>query len=361
MCFIWTSKPLCSGLLEQPHSLAHATLTPRTSMDMRLALRLAVVVVLTVRGSNAQTMAPTYKSPSKAEELGRAYTALISSLTPKRLKRLALERRDQLLKAEPVPHLVLDGLFPPALLNLIQAEHPENVLSNGCTSGATKCFKGRSTGVKNKDVQHLKSVVDSEARMGPALRLMFAFLKSSVWVTFLERLTSTVDLIPDPHYRGSGLHLTSSGGRLAIHADFNRYQRYDLRRRVNTFIFLNDDWPDEHGGHLELWNRELTQCKQRVLPSLGRFVVFQTTDFSYHGHPQPLAAPRHRVRRSIALYYFTNGCPAEQCINRDCSTSHSTLWQKGACAVCARGNACAAFSTVDRQSNVSIVAYDGSA
>ena len=142
MCFIWTSKPLCSGLLEQPHSLAHATLTPRTSMDMRLALRLAVVVVLTVRGSNAQTMAPTYESPSRAEELGRAYTALISSLTPKRLKRLALERRDQLLKAEPFPHLVLDGLFPPALLNLIQAEHPENVLSNGCTSGATRCFKG---------------------------------------------------------------------------------------------------------------------------------------------------------------------------------------------------------------------------
>ena len=103
----------------------------------------------------------------------------------------------------------------------------------------------------------------------------------------------------------------------------------------------------------------MTQCKQRVLPSLGRFVVFQTTDFSYHGHPQPLAAPPDRVRRSIALYYFTNGCPAEQCINRDCSTSHSTLWQKGACAACAVGSACAAFPMINGHSNVSIAAYGG--
>ena len=35
-----------------------------------------------------------------------------------------------------------------------------------------------------------------------------------------------------------------------MHADFNRYTQYDLRRRVNTFIFLNEDWPESHGGHL---------------------------------------------------------------------------------------------------------------
>jgi len=203
------------------------------------------------------------------------------------------------------------------------------------------CFKGGKRAAKN--VQHLKGVVDSEELMGPATRLLFGFLKSSVWVSFLEDLTDTNGLLPDPHYRGSGLHLTSHGGRLQIHADFNRYEKYDLRRRVNTFVFLNDEWPDEYGGHLELWNRELTQCKQRVLPLLGRFVVFATTDFSYHGHPQPLPAPPHRVRRSIALYYFTNGCPSEQCLNHDCTTSHSTLWKEGKCQKCEYGNACAAF------------------
>ena len=188
-------------------------------------------------------------APPSAEDLGSAYTALIYSLTPERLERLAHERRDEFLKGEPFPHLVLDGLFPPALLRLIAAEHPEKLKSNGCSAGATKCFTGGAKGAAN--VQHLKAVVDDESRMGPALRLMFGFLKSSVWVTFLETLTATPALIPDPHYRGSGLHLTSRGGRLAIHADFNRYKKFDLRRRVNTFVFLNPDWPDGHGGHLE--------------------------------------------------------------------------------------------------------------
>ena len=54
---------------------------------------------------------------------------------------------------------------------------------------------------------------------------------------------------------------------------------------------------------------------------------FSSTDFSYHGHPQPLTAPSGRLRRSLALYYFSNGCPREQCLDGDCNKPHTTLWQ----------------------------------
>ena len=95
-------------------------------------------------------------------------------------------------------------------------------------------------------------------------------------------------------------------------------------------------WPDSYGGHLELWGRDMKSCYQKILPVMGRFVVFSSTDFTYHGHPQPQTSPKDRLRRSIALYYFTNGRPAKECLDGDCAgNDHSTLFKKPInCKVC---------------------------
>ena len=50
--------------------------------------------------------------------------------------------------------------------------------------------------------------------------------------------------MPDPHFQGSGIHATSAGGHLNIHADFNWYKSLKLDRRVNILLFLNPDWDD---------------------------------------------------------------------------------------------------------------------
>jgi hypothetical protein len=51
-------------------------------------------------------------------------------------------------------------------------------------------------------------------------------------------------------------------------------------------------------------------------------VVFATTDFAYHGHPDPLTCPTDRARRSMALYYYTNGRPASEV-----SYTHTTMFR----------------------------------
>ncbi len=56
----------------------------------------------------------------------------------------------------------------------------------------------------------------------------------------------------------------------------------------------------------------MTACQERILPIANRCVIFSTTDFSLHGHPDPLACPPGRTRRSLALYYYTNGRPADE-------------------------------------------------
>lgn len=123
---------------------------------------------------------------------------------------------------------------------------------------------------------------------------------------------------------GSGLHQTLPGGLLQVHADFNRHKVTGLHRRVNMFVYLNPEWDEKYGGHLELWPRDLSKCEQRILPTLGRFVVFSTTDFSYHGHPAPLTCPPDRSRRSLALYYYTSTRPSEDCISGDCDMERRT-------------------------------------
>ena len=76
-------------------------------------------------------------------------------------------------------------------------------------------------------------------------------------------------------------------------------------RRLNLLIYVNDDWPTEYGGELELWDREMKACVHRVPPKIGNCVVFNTALDSYHGQPDPVRCPPDRGRRSIATYYYT--------------------------------------------------------
>jgi hypothetical protein len=61
---------------------------------------------------------------------------------------------------------------------------------------------------------------------------------------------------------------------------------------------------------------------KRYAPAFNRCVIFNTTDKSFHGNPQPVDTPDGRIRRSIAMYYYTNGRPEEEV-----SGAHMTLFQ----------------------------------
>jgi hypothetical protein len=107
-----------------------------------------------------------------------------------------------------------------------------------------------------------------------------------------------------------------------VHADFNRHRDYGLDRRLNLLLYLNKDWRQEYGGELQLWDRDMKQCEAKVLPIFNRVMIFGTTDFTYHGHPDPLQCPEGMTRKSLALYYFSNGRPAEEVTGE-----HSTLFR----------------------------------
>ena len=153
--------------------------------------------------------------------------------------------------------------------------------------------------------QRLKASVFNASSMGPNIRELIAEMSSPAFIKDLETLTGITGLRADPQLSGGGVHRSSCGAFLKVHADFNWHAQLRLHRRVNLILYLNEDWRKEWGGELELWRADMKVCDVRVLPIIGRMVVFSTSDDSFHGHPTPLACPITVTRKSIALYFYS--------------------------------------------------------
>lgn len=196
--------------------------------------------------------------------------------------------------ADPFPHIVLDNLFDRAILRKVRRE----------ISGMD-----RTVFHKTDDRHEVKLSTEDDSQLGPVTWKLVQSLNSGAFLSFLEVLTSTPGLIADPHLRGGGVHEIERGGKLGIHADFNFYKRLKVYRRLNLLLYLNHGWDEAWGGHLELWDRTRTRCRQRIAPLFNRMVIFDTSSTSFHGHPSPLDCPEEESRKSLALYYYTVGCP----------------------------------------------------
>jgi hypothetical protein len=204
--------------------------------------------------------------------------------------RLGHEHMGEYVFADPFPHAVLDDFLPLEMANTLLAHFPAEQKAND------KVYEKGYGGTHKRQI----SPYDCDAYM----RSAFAFFNSAQFVRFIEGITNIEGLIPDPYFAGGGLHETSSGGLLGIHADFQVNESLQLFRRVNVLIYLNKDWQEAYGGKLELWDKAMTQKVVEVAPVFNRCVIFNTDADSFHGHPDPLTTPAHITRKSIALYYY---------------------------------------------------------
>lgn len=212
--------------------------------------------------------------------------------------------------AQPFPHAVIDNLFDDALLDVLLAAFP----------GPEEAFWHRF-----ETDREIKLSLDKEDKVPAAIRLFLYFLNGSNFLEFLEQLTGIPGLIPDPHWDGGGLHQIEAGGKLSIHADFSSHNRTKLDRRLNLLLYLNKDWRPEYGGDLELWDRGMKACVRKIAPLFNRTVIFNTTKYTYHGHPDPMTCPPDRRRQSLALYYYSNGRPRAERTH-----AHGTVFVKRA-------------------------------
>ena len=208
-----------------------------------------------------------------------------------RLERDLPQVRTSYAAASPFPHVVLDDVLVPEVFDRAAEEFP--AMRDETWNGYLH-------------VNETKYSNTSPDTWGPTLQAVAREFCSPRFVDYLIRLTGIEDLIPDWSMDGGGLHQTLRGGHLNIHADFSTHHTHEnWARRVNILLYLNREWRDEWGGRLELWDKDMTACEQRVTPAGNRMLVFTTSSDSFHGHPDGLTCPDDVARRSMALYYFT--------------------------------------------------------
>jgi hypothetical protein len=226
-----------------------------------------------------------------------------------RLLRLAAECASAFQNADPYPHAVFEDF-----LITSRARELHDVFPGPDDPMAWDHFGAQGYEVK------LGSA--NEAAFPAPLRQAIHDLNSGVFIRFLETITGIEHLLPDPHLRGGGIHLSRPGDHLGIHADFNWHDGLEAHRRLNLLIYLNPEWRPGYGGELELWDTTGTQLRRRIEPVFNRAVLFATRSDTFHGHPDPWTAPDGIHRRSIAMYYYTTRRPAEEM-----HPAHNTLYK----------------------------------
>lgn len=205
---------------------------------------------------------------------------------------MASELREQFQNAKPFPYVVIDDILLPEVAKSVEAGF-DTALSH----------KRHDSTKSHRDVL-LKTGTPNLRVMTPAQVGVFDAIHSDRFVRFLEDATGIQPVFADPNLRGGGLHSSYRGAYLNIHTDFNFHPNEDTHRRLNLIIYVNEEWQDDWGGALELWNADISKCEASLLPKFNRGVLFETSEISFHGHPVPLNCPEGVTRKSMAVYYY---------------------------------------------------------
>eukprot|EP01038_Epipyxis_sp_PR26KG_P007274 gene7274-9916_t len=203
---------------------------------------------------------------------------------------LAMNLKQSFKSNFPFPHIILDQFFSDELLHQLVLDF---MTSN-------KPCDDRESYLH----QHHKIQCDHD-KSSIALSLLMNFMYSKTFLEFLENLTGIKNLLPDPMMHGGGTHEIRSEGYLKIHTDFEFQFGLHMWRRVNVFLYLNEDWNEDWGGELELWDENVKILGKKIIPIFNRMVIFESSYKSFHGHPDPLRTPTNVSRKSVALYYYT--------------------------------------------------------
>jgi hypothetical protein len=200
--------------------------------------------------------------------------------------------------AQPFPHIVIDNFLDNHVITAVANEF--DLVGSGVSPSIVQNFYGVT---ENK-----RASLHGDSCMGGTTRALINFLNSYPFLCFLNRLTGTSEiLLPDPYLEGAGLHESTATGYLKIHVDLPRHGLSGLDRRLNLLIYLTPNWEESFNGDLQLWSENMNQCSTKIYPFYNRAVIFKTANDTFHGLPDPIQCPSNLTRKSIALYYYSNG------------------------------------------------------
>jgi len=234
--------------------------------------------------------------------------------------KLSKKYQKQYQKQLPFPHIKINDFLPKIIAEQLSISFPK--FESDCW------IKFKKYG-KNKNTFNRKSVQD-ERKFPLEFRSFFREVNSRQFILFLETLTGIDNLIPDPYFMGGGIHSAKRGGYINVHSDFNWHHKLQLHRRINVLIYLTKNWKKNYKGSLEFWSKNKKIAS--YLPDFNSAVIFNTSNKSFHGVPEPLDTDKYRA--VLNLYYYSSNRPKNEIsephfTNYNLNKKHSKIIKKG--------------------------------
>lgn len=197
--------------------------------------------------------------------------------------------------AGPYNHIVIDDFFNEETAEALAVEFPE--------------FNSTLWYNYNNAIEK-KRAMNSWDRFPKTTYSVFTYLNSPQFVSMLQRWTGNKTLYPDIGLHGGGWHAHGRGGKLNVHLDYSLHPKLKLERKLNLIVYMTKGWEKQWGGGLQLWSHDQAnnaplRCEKVIENKFNRAVLFDTTQNSWHGLPEPLDCPEGRIRQSLAIYYLT--------------------------------------------------------
>jgi Rps23 Pro-64 3,4-dihydroxylase Tpa1-like proline 4-hydroxylase len=229
---------------------------------------------------------------------------------------LIFEMKSKLERANiietPFKHFVVDNFIPSSMLIGI--------------SSAFNDYRSWEESVESDIEVKGRSTWESHYDIPDSLVAIVQFLTSSVFLMAVSRLFCIPRLLSDPYYGGGGMNRSDESGVLDVHVDGNFSDQTGLHRRLNAILYLSDTWEAGWGGHLGLYDTTGKALIREYSPLFNRLVVFETTDYGFHGISSKISCPKGFYRDSLLLYYYTaTPRPAKDTV---VNNPHSALWIK---------------------------------
>jgi len=188
----------------------------------------------------------------------------------------------------PCRHLVLDNFLDQEIADQMYANFPSM----------------DSLNVRRKSINENKAEDYHFEKWHPSFSQVREVVKSKEFCQWMVDITGIEDLRTTTDSLGSGVHQGADGSYVDVHIDVNMNPEAGLWRRINLLIYLNKEWKDEYGGHLELWDKQMKNMIQKVAPNHNRAIIFYTDENSPHGYSK-INVPEGETRKSFYTYYYT--------------------------------------------------------
>lgn len=197
------------------------------------------------------------------------------------------------LNNNPFNHCVIDNFFDRKIAKKLEKEFPHY---------ESNIWQGYNNPIE------VKKICNNWNLFPETTYKVVTYLNSEKFISILSKKISKKQIYPDVGLNGGGWHIHKRSSKLNTHLDYSIHPKLNLQRKLNLIVYLNSKWKDTWGGHLGLWGNKNSKIPGKliksIVPIFNRAILFDTTQNSWHGLPEPIKCPKKQFRKSLAIYYL---------------------------------------------------------